>query len=276
MTKRMLFCLAHPDDESFGSGAFIAKSVADGAQVSLICATNGDVGSVPADKMNGYSSVAELRLAELQCASKVLGFHEVITLGYRDSGMMGSADNSHPDAFWQADDEEVTQKVIEVMQRLRPQVVVTFNSFGGYGHPDHIKIHRATLAAFERLTGTPGAPQKLYYTALPKAMLRLGVLLVRAFGRDPRQMGTNKDLDFVAVVEAAEPAHARVDVSPFYEIGQQASACHASQSSPRQTFPLAQFLFRRATANTTFTRHFPLPVAGAPLEYDLFEGVTLD
>jgi LmbE family N-acetylglucosaminyl deacetylase len=273
MTKRLLFCLAHPDDESFGSGAFIAKCTAEGVEVSLICATNGDVGTVEPDKLKGYASISELRLAELRCAAEVLGFKEVITFGYRDSGMMNSADNQHQASLWQADDDHLTQRVIEVIQRLRPQVLVTFNKYGGYGHPDHIKIQRATVRAFNALRGTPDAPQKLYYTAFPTAILRVGVWLVRLTGRDPRRMGTNHDLDFVAVLDAVEPVHAKVDVAAHFEAGQRAGECHASQSSPRQTFPLARMLFRRATATASFTRIEPPPRAGEAPEHDLFAGV---
>ncbi|MBX3082041.1 MAG: PIG-L family deacetylase [Anaerolineae bacterium] len=273
MTKRLLFCLAHPDDESFGSGPFIAKSVADGVEVSLICATNGDVGTVSPEKLGSYKSVSELRSAELDCAAQVLGFKDVIRFGYRDSGMMNSPDNKHPAALWQADEQVLRDQIIEVIERLRPQVLVTFNKFGGYGHPDHIKIQRATVAAFNKMQGTPDAPQKLYYTAFPTAILRMGVMMMRLSGRDPRRMGTNKDLDYMAVLESVEPIHARVDVNAYYDIGQQAAACHGSQSSPRNTFPFARYWMRRAAGTAGFTRVEPPPQVGQPVERDLFEGV---
>src|SRR5260370_1447470 len=93
-TKRVLIALAHPDDESFGLGSLIGKLVAQGVEVTLICATNGEVGSVDEKYMQGHASVAEVRLAELDCAAKVLGFKEVILFGYRDSGMMGTSENN--------------------------------------------------------------------------------------------------------------------------------------------------------------------------------------
>src|SRR5436190_194377 len=147
MTKRVLVSLAHPDDESFGSGPLVAKLVAEGAEVTLICATNGDVGSADEKFMKGYNSVGEMRLAELDCAAKVLGFKEVVLFGYRDSGMMGSADNNNPQALWQAPLDEVTDKIVEVIRRIKPHVILTFDPYGGYGHPDHIKINQATIAA---------------------------------------------------------------------------------------------------------------------------------
>src|SRR5512143_3683720 len=95
MVKRLLISFAHPDDESFGLGPLLARCAAEGVETTLICATNGDAGSVEPEHLNGYHSIASLRLAELECASAVLGFKEVVTFGYRDSGMMGSADNQH-------------------------------------------------------------------------------------------------------------------------------------------------------------------------------------
>jgi LmbE family N-acetylglucosaminyl deacetylase len=275
MPKRLLFCLAHPDDESFGSGPFIAKCAAEGVQVSLICATNGDVGHVDPEKLAGYKSIAELRMAELDCAAQVLGLHEVIRFGYRDSGMMHSPDNNHPAALWQAEHDVLTDQVIEVIERTRPQVVVTFNKFGGYGHPDHIKIQRATVAAFHKLKGKPNAPQKLYYTSFPVGLIRFGVGLMRLLGRNPRKMGVNKDLDFVAVLDAVEPTHARVDVGAYVDVGMKASACHGSQISPRSGFPLARFLSRRALSTSLFTRVEPSPADGERPELDVFTGVTV-
>ncbi len=185
MTKRVLVSLAHPDDESFGSGPLVAKLVAEGAEVTLICATNGDVGSAEEKYMQGYSSVAEMRLAELDCAAKVLGFKEVVLFGYRDSGMMGSADNNDPKSLWQAPLDEVTDRIVEVMRRVRPQVILTFDPYGGYGHPDHIKINRATLAAFQKVQSDPVHPQKVYYGGFPKRRHGFSGGL-RQYSADPR------------------------------------------------------------------------------------------
>jgi LmbE family N-acetylglucosaminyl deacetylase len=275
MPKRLLICYAHPDDESFGSGSLIARYVAEGVEVSLICATNGDAGTVAPERLQGYNSVAELRLAELDCADKVLGFKEVIKFGYRDSGMMGSADNQHPDSLWAAPLEEVTARVVEVMRRMCPQVVITFDPYGGYGHPDHIKMHQATLAAFHEVQADAEHPQKLYYVAFPRFILRIGVAIMKLLRKDPRRMGANQDLDMIAVLDATLPTHTRVYVGPYFEIGQRAAECHASQGNPRQSFPLARLLFRRLTAYTSLTRAEPPPKSGEPIERDLFARVTV-
>ncbi|HEY7092874.1 MAG TPA: PIG-L family deacetylase, partial [Ktedonobacterales bacterium] len=192
--KSILACFAHPDDE-LGVASLVAQSVAQGTRATLICTTNGDVGTVDDEYLRGYSSIAELRLAELACATKLIGFTEVVTLGYRDSGMMGSEDNQHPESYWQAAPEVAAEQVAEVMRRVRPQVVITFNTFGAYGHPDHIKINQATLAAFETLQAEPKHPEKLYYTTFSKTFARAALRMAKLLRRDPRKFGRNKDLD---------------------------------------------------------------------------------
>jgi LmbE family N-acetylglucosaminyl deacetylase len=275
MPKRMLITFAHPDDESFGIGSLIAKYVAEGTEVTLICSTNGDVGTISPEHMQGHDSIASVRLSELQCAADVLGFKEVITFDYRDSGMMGSTDNQHADCLWSAPLDEVTQKITEVMQRIRPQVVITFDPFGGYGHPDHIKMNQATLAAFDKLKSEIPDLQKLYYPSFPRALIRFGVMVMRLMGKDPRHTGTNKDMDFQAVLDATLPTHTKIDVSKYYEVGQRAAACHRSQSSPRQTVPFGDLLMRQLMRYSALTRVVPAPKANDPVEHDLFQGVTV-
>lgn len=281
-SRRILLSLAHPDDESFGSGGMIARYVAEGAEVYYICATNGDVGTVAPEKMKGYSSVAELRLAELDCASATLGFKEVIKLGYRDSGMVNSETSKDPACLWQAPREQVARNVVEVIRRLKPQVVMTFNKYGGYGHPDHIAIQRATTDAF-KLAGDPAyetgqpayQPQKLYYGSIPTALLRFYLLIMRLRGQDPRRVGKNKDIDFLAILENVEPIHTRIVIRDYLEKWDEASACHASQLGGGT--PRMPMWFRKVfAAHQNFTRVYPAPLQNTVDEYDFFTGVTLD
>lgn len=274
MSRRLLICFAHPDDESFGLGGVIAKYVAEGVEVSLICATSGDVGTVAPEYMKGYDSVAALRLAELDCATRVLGLKEVIKFGYRDSGMMGSADNAHPNSLWSAPLEAVAGRIAEEIRRIHPQVIITFDPYGGYGHPDHIKMHKATLAAWPMVQGDTNAPRKLYFSTFPRRLMQLYVTLIRLTGKDPRRFGANKDLDLQAIVDAILPTHARVDTKDYYQIGQQAAACHASQSNPRTASRLIQLLSGRLARYAAFTRAEPAPKQGDPFEYDLFAGIA--
>jgi N-acetyl-1-D-myo-inositol-2-amino-2-deoxy-alpha-D-glucopyranoside deacetylase/mycothiol S-conjugate amidase len=280
--RRLLISYAHPDDEAFGLGGLITRYVAEGVDVSLICATNGDVGTVAPEFLNGYSSVAELRLAELDCAAAKLRLKQVYKLGFKDSGMMGSPTCADPTCLWQAPQEQVTRRVVEVLREVRPQVVITFNKYGGYGHPDHIAIQRATTEAF-MLAGdptyltdgqTPYAPAKLYYSGIPTFQLRLGIWRVRMQGKDPRRLGRNGDIDILKILENVEPAHAWVDIRAYHDAWNDASLCHASQlggGTPRIPMSVRRWLLPRQG----FTRVFPPPQPGLR-EADLFAGVPLD
>jgi LmbE family N-acetylglucosaminyl deacetylase len=282
--RRFLIAVAHPDDEAFGYGGLITKYVREGVDVYLIVSTNGDVGTVSPEFLNGYKSVAELRLAELDCAAAKLGFKKVFKLGYKDSGMMGSETSKDPACSWQAPREELARKVTEVIREVRPQVILTFNKYGGYGHPDHIAIQRATTDAFT-LAGdanyvTPGLepyqPQKLYYSSMATLMMRWNILRVRLKGQDPRRLGRNKDIDIVKILENVEPTHAIVDVRAYMKEWDEASACHASQLGGGAMPRMPKWLNYRIRGMQRFTRVYPVPRANRVDERDLFDGVKLD
>ena len=150
----LLAVLAHPDDESFGMGGTLALYAARGVDVHLVCATRGEVGEVAPELLKGFESVAKLRESELRCAVGVLGLTGVHFLGYRDSGMPGSLDNTHPNALAAQPLDTVAGKVVRYIRELKPQIVLTFDPIGGYRHPDHIAIQRATVRAFEQ-AGNP-------------------------------------------------------------------------------------------------------------------------
>jgi LmbE family N-acetylglucosaminyl deacetylase len=283
-SARMLISLAHPDDEAFGMGGAIAKYAERGVRVTLICSTNGDAGSVDPELLVGYDSIGELRLDELRCAAETLGIDEVITYGYRDSGMMGTPDNDHPDSLWQADEDVVVGRIIHDVRRVRPQVVVTFDPFGGYGHPDHIFMHRATTRAFyeagdplrfpEHLADglEPYQPAKLYYMAYPRLPLRIVLWLARLRGEDPRRMGRNHDLDLQTALDRQLPTHARINVGRYQGVWDRAAGCHASQGNPRDTRSVFDSLRRVIFRHQDFTRVHPAPNGQRP-ERDLFAGI---
>jgi LmbE family N-acetylglucosaminyl deacetylase len=269
--RSILVCVAHPDDE-LGVAAMVARYVARGARATLICTTDGDVGTVDEKYLRGYASIAELRRAELACATKRIGFTEVVTFGYRDSGMMGTPDNEHPNSSWQAPLDELTARVVAVMRRVKPQVVITFNSYGAYGHPDHIKIHQATLAAFEQLQSDPRHPEKLYYMTINPRVARAALRAMRLLRRDPRKMGRNADTDLQAAVDAITPITTRVRVRAKDRAKSRAARrCHASQISVP---PLADLLGRLAGPilfrATSLSRVIPPPKSGERIERDLF------
>jgi LmbE family N-acetylglucosaminyl deacetylase len=277
----MLAVLAHPDDESFGMGGTLALYAGRGVQVHLVCATRGEAGSMDEDCLDGFASVAERRVSELRCAAGILGLASVSFLDYRDSGMPGSPDNSHPQALAAAPLEEVARRVAHYIRLLRPQVVLTFDPIGGYKHPDHIAVHRATVEAFYLASDPafsdecqPFEPQKLYFNVFPKGMLRLAVRLLPLFGRDPRKFGRNNDIDLAALAKEGDfPVHARIDYRSVEDKRDAAAACHESQlgsGPPRRG--LYAWLARFVGRKEHFMRALPPPPPGLR-EEDLFEGV---
>jgi len=285
--RRMLLAFAHPDDESFGMGGTIAYYAEQGVAITLVCSTNGDVGTVDDSYLANHQSVAEIRLAELACAAETLGIKEVITYGYRDSGMMGAPENNHPDSLWQADEDVVVGRLVRDIRRVRPQVVVTFDPFGAYGHPDHIYMHRATTRAFfaagdpaqypEQIAEGLAAyqPAKLYYTLFPRLWLRLQIWDLRLHGRDPHRVGRNQDLDLAAVLEHQLPAHARIQVDGYRRPWAQAARCHASQENPRDSLPILERIVALLNRHQEFTRAYPPPGPHEKREHDLFADVAI-
>ena len=276
----LLAVLAHPDDESFGMGGTLALYAKRGVAVHLVCATRGEVGEVEPHHLENYQSIGDLREDELRCAAGKLGLAGVHFLGYRDSGMTGSKENQHPEALANAPLDEVAAKVACYIRRFQPQVVLTFDPIGGYRHPDHIAVHRATVRAFHS-AGDPQAypcefpayqPQKLYFHTFPRRMLRWAVRLMPLFGKDPRHFGLNGDVDLVPLVEVDFPVNARINYKEVLEMKEAASACHASQGAMGGSSRLMRFAFRRFSGIDQFMRAFPPPEPHRN-ERDLFAGV---
>jgi N-acetyl-1-D-myo-inositol-2-amino-2-deoxy-alpha-D-glucopyranoside deacetylase len=180
--RRILLVHAHPDDESIGTGATMAKYAADGAQVTLVTCTLGEEGEViPADlrylAADKEDRLGEFRVNELAAACAALGVRDHRFLGgpghWRDSGMMGAPTNENPRCFWRADVDEAAEVLLEVVREVRPQVIVTYDDNGLYGHPDHIQAHRVAWRAFELAAdpyvggGEPWTVAKFYATAVP-------------------------------------------------------------------------------------------------------------
>ena len=280
MKKVLLAVVAHPDDESFGMGGTLALYSQKGVEVHLICATKGEAGEVSPERLEKYSSIAELREHELNCAADVLGLSRVYFLGYRDSGMAGSLDNKNPDALFQAPVNEVAIKIALIIRKIKPQVVITFDPIGGYMHPDHIAVHNACVAAFE-IAGdektklgdaSPFKPKKLYFQVFPRGLLKYFVKLMPLFGKDPGKFGKNGDIDLAAMVEHDFPTHARINYREVAEKREKASACHASQGGDKQSGYILTWVLRLFSSRETYMRAVPPPIKGH-LERDLFEGI---
>ena len=197
--RRLLLVHAHPDDECIGTGATMAKSVDEGVQVTLVTCTLGEEGEVLVPELAHLASNLEDRLGdhrqdELAAAMAVLGVTDHRLLGgpgrFRDSGMVGTPPNERAEAFWRADLLEAANELVPVIREVRPQVLVTYDDFGGYGHPDHIQAHRVAMYAavlaesptYRLDLGEPWRIDKIYWTAFPRSIVRAGIEAMRAAG----------------------------------------------------------------------------------------------
>jgi len=162
----VLGIFAHPDDEAFGSGGTLAELVQKGHRVTTVCATNGDVGEISDPALATPENLWQVRQGELRDAMAVTGISDVRFLGYRDSGMDGTPDNDNPASMFRADAAKVDAQISAVMEELTPDIVITHDPTGGYGHPDHVTVYQRTTAVVESMTmnrplWTTFAPQRL-------------------------------------------------------------------------------------------------------------------
>lgn len=236
MTKKILAVFAHPDDETFGTGGTLAYYAHNGVEVHLVCGTRGEVGEVDPGMLKPGQTIGELREHELRCAAGILGLTSVHFLGYRDSGMAGTEENKHPNAFSAQPLEKVSRQIVDIIRELQPEVVVTFDPNGGYKHPDHIMAHRAAVEAFDRAGDTNYKdglatyhPQRLYYATFPNRFMKFLVKLLKFFGGDPEHWGKNKDINLVDIVKDSFPVNLKINYRSVIKERDAAAACHASQ-----------------------------------------------
>jgi N-acetyl-1-D-myo-inositol-2-amino-2-deoxy-alpha-D-glucopyranoside deacetylase len=206
--RRLLLVHAHPDDETIGNGATMAQYVAGGAHVTLVTCTLGEEGEVLVPELvhlaaDQDDTLGLHRINELAVAMEAIGVRDHRFLGgpghYRDSGMMGLPANDRPECFWQADIDEAADLLVQVIREVRPQVVVTYDENGGYGHPDHIQAHRVTTRAVERAAdpsvegGEPWEVAKVYWNAIPETWIREGLRRLRDAGDTTAFEGMDPD-----------------------------------------------------------------------------------
>jgi N-acetyl-1-D-myo-inositol-2-amino-2-deoxy-alpha-D-glucopyranoside deacetylase len=244
-SRRLLLVHAHPDDETINNGATMARYVAEGAQVTLLTCTLGEEGEIlvpeleqlaadQADQLGGY------RIWELRGAMDALGVTDIRFLGgpgrYRDSGMMGVPANEHPRAFWNADLDEAVAHAVAVVREVRPQVVVTYDENGGYGHPDHIQAHRVAMGAVAAAAdpayrpdlGEAWAVAKVYWCCVPRSVLQQGIDAMAAAGDDTFFEGITSADDFPSSVPD-EDVTAAVDGTAFATHKDAAMRAHPTQ-----------------------------------------------
>ncbi len=265
---------AHPDDETIGTGGTMARAVAEGHRVVLVTCTRGELGDIVVPDLKTHENhrrLGEIRAAELERALAILGVTEWDSLGYRDSGMMGEPGNRDPRCFWQADLDEAIGRLVWFVRRVRPDVMTTYNDFGGYGHPDHIRTHLVTVGAFARAgdpawypeqlapehggTGpaeadgglAPWAPSKLYEQALPRSVRiamndALTAIGKRSFWMPPEDSTPEQLAEFEGWLEKMlvpdETITTRIDIEPYVEAKWNAARAHVTQIGEESAFML--------------------------------------
>jgi N-acetyl-1-D-myo-inositol-2-amino-2-deoxy-alpha-D-glucopyranoside deacetylase len=283
--KTLVFFGAHPDDESFGLGSTLAQYAAAGIRTYCVCSTGGEAGTVDGGLLEGYETVKQLRMEEMACAAKALGLAGVFYLGYRDSGMPGSADNKHPDSLAMAPLEEVAGRIVKIIRELRPDVVVTHDEGGGYGHPDHVATNNAVVMAFRAAAdperypeaGPAFSPSKLYFPVHPRRFMKLFIRLMPLLGQDPHHFGRNRDIDITRMIGVEYPVHAVIRLTKEAVAARnRALACHASQTVTvlrrPWLFRTVEMFERLRGPRDYFMRVYP-PPDGKRKEKDLFQGL---
>jgi N-acetyl-1-D-myo-inositol-2-amino-2-deoxy-alpha-D-glucopyranoside deacetylase len=262
---------AHPDDETIGTGGLMAKAVRDGRRVVLVTCTRGEMGEIVIPEMDtpdNHRRLGEIRAAELEAAMAELGVTEWENLGYRDSDMIGRAGNNDPRCFWRANVDEAAGRLTWLVRRYQPDVITTYNDYGGYGHPDHIRTHDVSVRAFSRAGDpawypeqiapehggngpslddggvAPWAPKKLYEQAIPASVRnamrdRMEAAGEKSLWSEPE--GTPEEVEawraqMKRMLVPDESITTWVDVSDVLDRKWAAIWRHVTQMSPNSTF----------------------------------------
>ena len=254
---------AHPDDETIGTGGTMAKAVRDGHRVILVTCTRGELGEIVVKEMDtpdNHRRLGEIRAGELESAMGVLGVTEWENLGYRDSGMMDDAGNRDPRSFWQADLDDAARRLTWLIRQYRPDVLTTYNAYGGYGHPDHIRVHDVAVRAYPRAGDAtwyqeqleadlePWTPTKFYEQATPESVRRAMNEKLAELGEDswwlppkdatPEQLAEYEERA-AKMLAPDDTITTWVDISDVIEKKWEALQKHVTQISP--DFPFIKF-----------------------------------
>jgi len=299
--QRLLLVHAHPDDETIGQGATMAKYVAEGRGVTLVTCTAGEMGEIlvpelahlAADQDDG---LGEHRRGEIEAAMEILGVTDHRWLGgfqrFRDSGMKWhedghavAADDVHENAFWLADLTEAADLLVEIVREVRPQVLVTYDPFGGYGHPDHIQAHRvamyaaqlAAVPSYRRDLGEPWDIAKIYWGAMSESRMRAGLRALRDSGDTASFEGMDPDGPLPPFVTADENLAAAVDAQDQFQRKMDALAAYPTQVQTDGPF----FALSNNVGSSAWGIEYYRLVKGVTaevdddgLETDLFAGLT--
>ena len=279
---RLLLVHAHPDDETINNGATMAMYASLGAQITLITCTRGEEGEVLVPELAQLASMhtdslGDHRVIELASAMKALGIKDHQFLGegkrlFRGSGMMGTEQNENPNTFWQADVERAADLIVEVIEEVKPHVLVTYDEIGGYGHPDHIQAHRVAMRASEK---AKWQIEKIYWNTIPKSVIAEGIEKLKGTGTDFFGAESADDLPFAADDSLVTTV---IDGNKFVDAKMEAMKAHKTQIAlDGPFFALSNNLGLQVWANEYYrlikgNKSEPFNQDGR--ETDLFAGIT--
>jgi len=280
---RVLLVHAHPDDETINNGATMAMYAALGASVTLVTCTRGEEGEVLIPELshlaaNATDTLGQHRVTELALAMKELGVADHRFLGegvtlFRDSGMMGTEPNNRPDVFWQADLEEASDLLVQIIDEVKPHVLITYDEFGGYGHPDHIQAHRVAMRAAEK---SAWDIPKIYWNVMPISVIQEGIDAMKDIDSDFWGAEKAEDLPFAKDDSFVQ---ALVDGNAYVEKKMNAMRAHATQIAvDGPFFALSNNVGLQVWGNEYYTlvkgeKSGPFNEKG--YESDLFAGISL-
>ncbi|MDA1270790.1 MAG: PIG-L family deacetylase [Chloroflexi bacterium] len=283
---RLLACFAHPDDEAFPVGGILARNVAEGKQVRLVTTTLGEEGEIRQEGSATKETLGEIRRIELSCAVRALSLDSNTVFGYRDSGMAGWEANNHPKAYVQAPEDEVMERLVREIRQFRPQVMLTFEPGGLYGHPDHIAISKHATKAFD-LASDPAAfpgqladeglqphtPQRLFYSARPKGFRLEWAKRLQAAGID----WPTPDPEQLTHGNPPEDIHLNLDVSDQLEAKMACILCHRTQVAPSWPYHrVPRDVTEWVIGREYYIRARPDVAAGESVPEDFFDGIEAD
>ena len=252
---------------------------AQGARITLVCATNGDVGEISDPSLATPENLAQVRQEEMRRAAAVTGISEPRFLDYRDSGMLGTEDNDHPDSLYQAEPAKVISQIVEILREVRPELVITHDPTGGYGHPDHTTMNHHVTQAFSLAadSGYPGTseskmplwqPRLLYYVCFPRRNFRRLWQQMMDAGITP----PFASMEVESIGSPDELVTTVVDVSDYVDVKIASLGCHQTQMDP--TGPFAQ-LPEEILREIMSTEYYTLAVPeGAGRTEDLLDGLV--
>lgn len=284
--KRLLLVHAHPDDETINNGVTMAKYAALGAQVTLVTCTRGEEGEVLVNELANLASdkndkLGEHREIELKDAMDELGIKDYRFLGapskkWRDSGMMGTPTNDRGDVFWQADLDEASNELVKIILEIKPQVLITYDEFGGYGHPDHIKAHRVAMRAAELAANQGWQVNKIYWNTMPRSVIQMGIEKMKEVGSDFFGAESADDLPFAKPDELVSTVVNAPEYVPAKLAAMKAHATQISVDGP--FFALSNNLGLSVWGDEYYTlvkgeKAAPFDANGR--ELDIFAGINL-